>query len=101
MSAVEQYAGETNWRREIRVRCKVSGMVRECRILRLTSGRIDIESFVPAITGSRVELQFHLPNGRFIRTIGNVSQHEFTVGFTVDLRNLNEQDFDQLFCFLG
>src|SRR5215216_2909878 len=85
----------------LRARCEVDGMGRDCRILNLTPRRAFVESFVPAITGSRVSLQFRLPNGHTVCTTGIVSDHEFKVGFGVDFVELTPVDHDQIFGIVG
>ena len=85
----------------LRARCEVDGLGRDCRILNLTPRRAFIESFVPAVTGSRVSLQFRLPNGHTVCTTGVVSDHEFKVGFGVDFTELSASDRDQIFSFVG
>lgn len=82
-------------------RCDVDGIARKCRILDLDSRQAFIESFVPAITGSNVTLQFHLPNGHQIKARGTVSQHQFTVGFKVDFNHLSSSDREQIEEFVG
>lgn len=81
--------------------CDVNGSARKCRILELDSRQAFIESFVPAITGSNVTLQFNLPNGYLIKARGTVSYHQFTVGFKVDFNNLPSSDCEQIEEFVG
>lgn len=85
----------------LRARCEVDGMGRDCRILNLTPRRAFVESFVPAVTGSKVSLQFRLPNGHLVCTKGVVSDHQFKVGFGVDFTSLSAADADHLFNFVG
>jgi len=85
----------------LRARCEVNGSGRDCRILNLTSGRAFIESFVPATAGSRVKLEFRLPNGHQICAAGVVSRHQFRVGFDVDFIDLSAKDTEQIAGFVG
>jgi hypothetical protein len=80
----------------LRARCEMNGNGRDCRILNLTTKRVFVESFVPAITGSRVKLHFRLPNGHQICTTGVVSDHKFQVGFSVDFVDLSPADRAQI-----
>ncbi|HXG94852.1 MAG TPA: hypothetical protein VNN73_21110 [Blastocatellia bacterium] len=92
---------KTESRSYLRARCEVNGLGRDCRILNLSSRKAFVESFVPAITGSKVSLQFRLPNGYVVCTTGVVSNHEFKVGFGVDFTGMSAADFDQLHNFVG
>lgn len=76
-------------------------MGRDCRILNLTPRRAYVESFVPAVTGSKVSLQFRLPNGHLVRAKGVVSDHQFKIGFGVDFTDMSAADADSLFNFVG
>jgi hypothetical protein len=76
-------------------------MGRDCRILNLSPRRAFVESFVPATRGSKVWLQFRLPNGHLVCTTGVVSDHEFKVGFGVDFTEMSSVDHDQINNFLG
>jgi len=80
----------------LRARCEINGSGRDCRIVNLTTRRVFVESFVPALTGSRVNLHFHLPNGHQICTTGVVSDHKFQVGFSVDFVDLSPTDREQI-----
>jgi hypothetical protein len=80
----------------LRARCEMNGTGRDCRILNLTPQRVFVESFVPALTGSRVILRFSLPNGHQVCTRGLVSDHKFQVGFSVDFVELSPHDRDQI-----
>jgi len=80
----------------LRARCEINGSGRDCRILNLTTKRVFVESFVPAFTGSRVNLDFCLPNGHQICTTGVVSDHKFQVGFSVDFVDLSPADREQI-----
>jgi hypothetical protein len=88
-------------RNGLRARCEVNGSGRDCRILNLTPRDAFVESFVPAVTGSRVTLRFNLPNGHHVCTTGVVRNHEFKVGFGVDLTGISERDVDQIGNFLA
>jgi hypothetical protein len=80
----------------LRVRCEANGNGRDCRILNLTAQRVFVDSFVPALTGTRVTLRFCLPNGHQICATGIVSDHIFQVGFAVDFVDLSPHDRDQI-----
>ncbi len=86
----------TNVQRLLRAHCEVNGMTRECRILDLKANRAFVESYVPAVTGSQVNLQFNLPNQHPISANGVVSHHQFTVGFSVEFTDLSANDCEQL-----
>ena len=85
----------------LRVRCEINGSGRECRILELSSRRAFVESFVPAVTGSRVRMNFHLPNGHLVYASGVVTHHQFSVGFDVDFTEISRSDRDQIDSLLG
>ncbi|HEY7545414.1 MAG TPA: PilZ domain-containing protein [Blastocatellia bacterium] len=85
----------------LRVRCEVNGDGRECRILDLSPNRAFVESFVPPVTGSRINLQFHLPDGHKVLASGVVSYHQFRVGFGVDFTDLSSQDCERINSFVG
>lgn len=85
----------------LRVRCEINGSGRECRILELNSRRAFVESFVPAVTGSRVRMNFHLPNGHQVCASGVVTHHKFKIGFGVDFTDMSGSDRDQIDSFLG
>jgi len=81
--------------------CDANGSARRCRILNLDSRQAFVESFVPVVTGSRVTLQFNLPNGHQVKAKGTVSHHQFTVGFKVDFNHLSSSDREQIEEFVG
>ncbi|HSE97129.1 MAG TPA: hypothetical protein VLD57_02590 [Blastocatellia bacterium] len=85
----------------LRVRCEINGSGRECRILELNSRRAFVESYVPAVTGSRIRMNFHLPNGHLVYASGVVTHHQFKVGFGVDFTEMSNPDRDQIDSFLG
>lgn len=85
----------------LRARCEVNGSGRDCRILNLTPRGAFVESFVPVMTGSKVTLRFDLPNGHQVCTTGIVRNHEFKVGFGVDLTGISERDVDQIGNFIA
>jgi len=99
MSAVGACASAGN-RTEIqnflRARCDVDGSGRDCRILNLTNQRVFVESFVPPQNGSRVTLQFRLPGGHQVCTVGVVTDSKFQSGFNVEFVDLAQQDRDQI-----
>jgi len=80
----------------LRARCEVDGYGRDCMVAKLNSNGLFVESFVPAITGSPVTLQFRLPNGHQVRAAGVVIHHEFRVGFDVKFANLSQLDREQI-----
>ena len=85
----------------LRVRCETSGGGRECRIMDLTSSGAFIESFVPEVTGTRVGVQFQLPNGHIVCTAGIVQYHQFRVGFGVEFTDISSKDRSQIGSFLA
>lgn len=82
-----------NW---LRARCEANGKRRDCRIGNLTAEGVFVESYVPAVTGSRVIMSFRLPNGHQVSTTGVVSDHRFQLGFSVDFVDLSPHDRDQI-----
>jgi len=85
----------------LRARCDVNGSGRDCRLLKLTANRVFVESFVPAITGSRVALRFCLPNGHQVRAAGVVTNHQFQSGFDVDFVDISTDDRNQISSFVA
>jgi hypothetical protein len=85
----------------LRARCEVNGVGRDCRILSLTPKKVFVESFVPPLTGSQVMLRFDLPNGHQVCTAGVVSSHQFKVGFGVDFTKISEKDSGRIAEFLA
>lgn len=99
MSAVGVCASSTSrteYTGALRARCEMEGSGRDCRVLKLTSLRAFIESFVPFVTGSQVLLHFRLPNGHQVRAFGVVSNHQFAAGFDVDFTELSAFDREQI-----
>lgn len=92
---------ERAMQRFLRARCQVNGSGRDCRILSLTPRGAFIESFVPAVTGSDVSLQFRLPNGHHVSARGVVSYHKFAEGFGVDFHRLSSDDLEQINSVVG
>ena len=82
-----------NW---LRARCEVDGSGRDCRIVNLSGEGVFVESYVPAVTGSRVTMSFRLPNGHQVCTPGFVSDHKFQLGFSVEFVDLSSHDRDQI-----
>ena len=82
-----------NW---LRARCEMNGSGRDCRIVNLTASGVFVESYVPAVTGSRVTMSFRLPNGHQVRTPGVVSDHRFQLGFSVEFVELSAHDRDHI-----
>ena len=85
----------------LRGHCEVNGQVRDCRILDLKSNGAFVESFVPAVTGTRVTLRFNLPNGYQVCTGGIVGYHQFKVGFSVNFIDIPESDAAQITSLVG
>lgn len=85
----------------LRASCQAPGGRRECRILSLDSRGAFIESFVPPVAGSRVQLQFQLPNGHTVCAAGLVRYHQFKVGFGVEFTELSESDREQILKLAG
>jgi hypothetical protein len=87
-------------RREIpgslRGRCEVDGSPRDCRIFKLTDETGFVESFVPAVEGSKVLLEVLLPNGHPVLASGVVSGHEFKSGFDVVFTGISANDREQI-----
>ena len=98
LKAVERIAHEQSF---LRARCEINGMNRDCRITNINENGLFVESFVPAITYSKVNLSFNLPNGHQILTSGIVTKHQFKSGFDVDFVNLSLRDREQLNNFIG
>jgi len=85
----------------LRARCETNESSRDCRIANLTTEGVFVESYVPAVTGSRIKLRFQLPNGHHICTNGFVSDHRFQVGFSVQFVDLSSHDRDQIERLVG
>ena len=91
-------AGDQNW---LRARCEMSGHGRDCRIVNLTAEGVFVESYVPPVTGSKVTMNFRLPNGHQVCTPGVVSDHRFQLGFNVEFVDLSPQDRNQINLIVG
>lgn len=85
----------------VRGRCEVNGSSRDCRIFNLTDETGFVESFVPAVKGSKVLLRFQLPNGYAVTTNGVVSHHEFKSGFDVVFTGISSADRKQIVSLVG
>ena len=85
----------------LRARCEVDGLGRDCRVADLNASGLFVESFVPAIVGSKVTVQVSLPNGNQVSAAGVVSHHEFRVGFGVDFTDISSRDREQIVGLLG
>jgi hypothetical protein len=85
----------------LRGRCEVNGSPRDCRVFNLTDETGFVESFVPAVTGSKVLLRFQLPNGHEVTTNGVVSHHEFKRGFEVVFTGISTADREQINSLVG
>ncbi len=85
----------------LRARCEVDGNGRDCRIMNLNSRRVFVESYVPAVKGSKVTLHFRLPNGHQISANGVVAHHQFREGFDVDFTDLASHDREQIISLVG
>ena len=96
MSACAPAGDRTELRNFLRARCEMNGNGRDCRIINLTAEGVFVESYVPAVTGSRITLRFRLPNGHQVCTPGVVSDHRFQVGFSVEFVDLSPHDRDQI-----
>ena len=96
MSACAPAGDRTELRNFLRARCEMNGNGRDCRIVNLTGEGVFVESYVPAVTGSRITLRFRLPNGHQVCTPGVVSDHRFQVGFSVEFVDLSPHDRDQI-----
>ena len=92
---------QATYKGELRARCEVSDGGRDCRMFNLTPRRAFIESFIPHVAGTRVQLSFNLPNGHQIRTEGIVSRHHFAEGFDVDFVGLAAADHEQIARLVG
>lgn len=95
-SACASKGNQVELRDFLRARCELNGNNRDCRILNLTTRQVYVESFVPPLTGSEVTLDFRLPNGHQVRTIGMVTDHKFQQGFNVEFVDLTKCDRDQI-----
>jgi hypothetical protein len=84
----------------IRAQCEVNGMSRDCRIMNINEKGLFVESFIPAITNSKVNLSFSLPNGHQVSTTGVVIAHQFKAGFNVDFVGLSKRDQEQITNFI-
>lgn len=103
MSAIgTSQAKDAATRRQIflRAQCEVDGMSRDCRVNNLNSTGLFVESFVPAVTDSKVHLSFCLPNGHKITTSGVVINHQFKTGFNVDFTGLSVKDREEINRFI-
>lgn len=101
MGACAPAGDRTELRNFLRARCETTAHGRDCRILNLTSEGVFVESYVPAVTGSRITLRFRLPNGHQVCTAGVVSDHKFQVGFNVEFVDLSPHDRDQIKTLVG
>jgi hypothetical protein len=84
----------------IRAQCEVNGMNRDCRVMDINEKGLFVESFIPAITNSKVNLSFRLPNGHHVTTSGVVIAHQFKAGFNVDFVGLSMKDQEQITNFV-
>lgn len=80
----------------LRARCETADGGRECRIMDLSHKGVFIESFVPLVSGTEVNLKFRLPNGHMVCTAGVVKYHQFKVGFGLEFTNLSNPDQHQI-----
>ena len=92
MSAVARAKKPVGTKQFLRVRCETKSGGRECRVMDMSPTGAFIESFVPPVTGSSVNLRFSLPGGKTIRTSGIVKYHQFKVGFGLDFTDLSSTD---------
>jgi hypothetical protein len=84
------------FKNDIRAKCEINGLHRECRVFQLNEKGLFIESFVPAITGSKVAIHLNLPNGHQVSTQAVVTHHQFKEGFKVNFINLSAIDGEQI-----
>ena len=96
MGACAPAGDRAELRNFLRARCEMNGNGRDCRIVNLTAEGVFVESYVPAVTGSRITLHFRLPNGHQVCTPGVVSDHRFQVGFSIEFVDLSPHDRDQI-----
>jgi len=96
MGACAPAGDRAELRNFLRARCEMNGNGRDCRIVNLTAEGVFVESYVPAVTGSRITLHFRLPNGHQVCTPGVVSDHRFQIGFSVEFVDLSPHDRDQI-----
>ncbi len=101
MGACAPAGNRTELRNFLRARCETNANGRDCRIVNLTAEGVFVESYVPAVTGSRISLSFRLPNGHQVCTAGVVSDHKFRVGFNVEFVDLSPHDRDQINTLVG
>jgi hypothetical protein len=95
-------AGQVAARKQLlRVKCETTGLGRECRIMDLSPSGAFIESFVPPVTGSKVTLQFRLPNGHMVCAAGLVKYHQFKIGFGLEFTELSSSDQTQIAGFVA
>src|SRR5262249_32634301 len=76
----------------VRACCEVNGMKRDCRVFNITQNGLFVESFVPAITGSPVNITFNLPNNHQVAASGVVTYYQIKEGFQIEFSALAEQD---------
>jgi hypothetical protein len=101
MSAAARAEMPVGTRQFLRVRCETNSGGRECRIMDLSSAGAFIESFVPPVTGSHVNVRFRLPGGETIRTNGVVKYHQFKIGFGLEFTDLSSTDKGLISSFLN
>jgi|ERR1700733_2294636 hypothetical protein len=100
MSAVARAKKPLGTKQFLRVRCETKNGGRECRVMEMNQNGAFIESFVPPVTGSSVNLRFRLPGGQTIRANGIVKYHQFKVGFGLEFTDLSSADRGLLTNFL-
>ena len=100
MSATALAGQATAPKHLLRVKCEVAGGGRECRIMDLTATGAFIESYVPPVTGSKVTLQFQLPNGHMVCAAGVVKYHQFKIGFGLEFTELSPCDRTEITGFV-
>jgi len=96
MSATALAGQATDPKHLLRAKCETRSGGRECRIMDLRPDGAFIESFVPPVTGSKVTLQFQLPNGHKVRAAGIVRYHQFKIGFGLEFTELSASDRNQI-----
>ena len=79
----------------VRACCGVNGMKRDCRVFNITQSGLFVESFVPAVTGSPVNITLNLPNHQ-VSTSGIVTYYQLREGFQVEFSGLSERDKSEI-----
>jgi|SRR5215813_3916591 len=83
----------------VRACCEVNGMKRDCRVFNITQSGLFVESFIPAVTGSPVNITFNLPNNHEVATSGIVTYYQLKEGFQIEFSGLSERDVTEIVRF--